>query len=148
MNLFGDEDDEHDDWECDLGDECPWGHNDGEFIVEDGLNDGSGWTTKDSGVRAEYPSGMVRDTDKGKPRYDLIPIPILKRWAELAARGAEKYGDNNWMKANSQEELFRFAASALRHMFQWLDGDDDEDHAAAVLWNVAAAEIIKEKLNG
>lgn len=103
--------------------------------------------TKDSGEREDYDSGMRRDTQKGKPNYSLIDRPFLKRWAELMTRGAEKYGKHNWEKANSQEELERFEDSALRHMFQWLTGDaPEEDHAAAIAFNVAAAEHVKAKL--
>lgn len=102
--------------------------------------------TKDSGERVDFPSGMRRDTDKGKPRYDLIDEPMLTRWAELMARGAEKYGENNWQLANSIQELKRFQASGFRHFIQWIRGDDDEDHAAAILYNVAAAEFVKRKL--
>lgn len=102
--------------------------------------------TKDSGQRVDFPSGMRRDTDKGKPRYDLIDEPMLTRWAELMARGAEKYGENNWKLANSEEELQRFKASGFRHFIQWIRGDEDEDHAAAILYNVAAAEYVKRKL--
>lgn len=104
------------------------------------------YITKDSGMRVDFASGMRRDTNEGKPRYDLIPIPVLKRLAELYARGAEKYGDKNWELANSQEELDRFKASCLRHLYQWLEGDEDEDHAIAVVWNVFAYETIKERL--
>lgn len=102
--------------------------------------------TKDSGERKEFASGMRRDTDAGKPRYDLIPPLMLKRWALLMARGAEKYGDNNWQLANSDEELARFKASAFRHFMQWQAGELDEDHASAILFNVAAYEVIKSKL--
>lgn len=102
--------------------------------------------TKDSGQRVDFPSGMRRDTDKGKPRYDLIDEPMLTRWAELMARGAEKYGENNWKLANSEEELQRFKASGFRHFMQWIRGDEDEDHAAAILYNVAAAEYVKRRL--
>lgn len=56
------------------------------------------FTTKDSGERVEFSTGMQRDTSKSKPRFDLITpksIPyekqMLTRWAELMARGAEKY---------------------------------------------------------
>lgn len=107
-----------------------------------------GWEfqTLDSGERAEYPSGMRRDTEAGKPRYDLIDREFLKRWALLMSRGAEKYSAENWRLANSEEELSRFRSSALRHMFQWLDGEGDEDHAVAVAFNIAAAEYLKEKL--
>jgi Domain of unknown function (DUF5664)/Domain of unknown function (DUF4406) len=107
---------------------------------------GHQFTTKDSGVRAEFDSGMVRDTDAGKPRYDLIPTLPLKRLAELYARGAIKYGEYNWQKANSHEELARFKASAFRHLIQALDGDTDEDHLAAVAWNVFAVMWLQDKL--
>lgn len=96
------------------------------------------YVTKDSGVREEYESGMVRDTDSGKPRYDLMPVGPMKRLAELYARGAVKYGENNWQLANSDVEMRRFRASAMRHMYEWLAGNEDEDHAIAVVWNVFA----------
>lgn len=105
-----------------------------------------GFVTKDSGERVEFDSGMVRDTQEGKPRYDLIPAMFLKRWAELMGRGADKYGERNWEQANGPEELERFKASAFRHFMQWFMGEADEDHAAAVAFNVAAFEFIKAKL--
>ena len=71
----------------------------------------------------------------------------MKRDAELLARGAEKYGENNWMLANSEEELTRFKASAFRHFMQWIDGEVDEDHAAAARFNITAAEYLKAKLH-
>jgi hypothetical protein len=106
------------------------------------------YVTKDSGAREQYDSGMVRDIDKDKPDYTLIDGPFLYRWAMLMVRGAEKYGRDNWRKADSEKELHRFQASALRHMHQWLDDDpsDNEDHAAAVAFNLAAAEMVKGKL--
>lgn len=102
--------------------------------------------TKDSGERQEFETGMVRDVQTDKPRYDLLDVPILKRWAELMARGAKKYGENNWRKAATQIELDRFRASALRHMFQYLEGDTSEDHAVAVMFNLAGAEMVEQKL--
>lgn len=103
------------------------------------------YVTLDSGERQDYDSGMRRDTQQGKPRYDLIDRDFLRRWAELMARGAEKYGERNWELANSEEEVNRFKASAFRHLMQWLDGDETEDHAAAVAFNLAAAERTKGK---
>lgn len=102
--------------------------------------------TRDSGVREEYSTGMVRDTQKGKPDYTLIDYAYLRRWAELMVRGAEKYGRENWRRAETQEELERFQSSALRHIYQWLEGDTTEDHAVAVSFNLAAAEMVKAKL--
>jgi hypothetical protein len=104
------------------------------------------YETKDSGEREHFSSGMVRDTQAGKPRYDLIDRTFLRRWADLMARGAAKYGEENWRLANDEAALKRFKASALRHMFQWLDGDETEDHAAAVAFGLAGAEMVKEKM--
>ncbi len=106
------------------------------------------YKTKDSGKRQEYESGMRRDSNEGKPDYTLIYEPMLTRWAELMTRGAEKYGRRNWELANTPEELERFKASAYRHFVQWMRGDDDEDHAAAIMFNISATEKIKnETLN-
>jgi hypothetical protein len=113
-----------------------------------------GWVTKDSGKREEYDSGMVRDTQEGKPRYDLLVpsgVPyahqFLTRVANLLARGAEKYSDRNWEQAAGSAELDRFQSSALRHLMQWVTGETDEDHAAAVVFNLLAYETIKWKLD-
>jgi hypothetical protein len=103
-------------------------------------------TVKDSGKRVEFATGMVRDTQEGKPRFDLLDIPFLTRWAAHMAAGAVKYGEENWRKASTAEELTRFKASAFRHFIQWFVGETDEDHAAAIAFNVSAAEMVKGKL--
>lgn len=114
------------------------------FVAHRPLSRGFGLA--DSGARVEFPSGMHRDTDEGKPRFDLIPLPMLRRWADHMAKGAVKYGDRNWELADSQAEVDRMKASAFRHFVQWLEGSTDEDHAAAVMFNVAAAETTAAKL--
>lgn len=112
-----------------------------------------GYITKDSGKRVEFDSGMVRDTDEGKPRFDLLrPLGVpykhqmLTRFAELMARGAKKYTSRNWEQASGQEELDRMKGSALRHAEQWFHGETDEDHAAAVFFNITAYEATKYKM--
>ena len=105
------------------------------------------FVTKDSGERQSFSTGMVRDVQKGKARFDLVYKPLLWRWAELMARGAEKYGERNWEKASTEEEMNRFKASAERHLQQYLRGDSDEDHAAAVIFNLAGVEYVREHLN-
>lgn len=114
------------------------------------------YETHDSGERAEYDSGMVRDTNADKPKFALItPLDLpykdqmLTRWAALMSRGAQKYGPRNWEKAESEEELNRFHDSAFRHFMMWLNGvNDGEDHAAAVFFNITAAEYVKHKIVG
>lgn len=104
---------------------------------------------KDSGYRQEYASGMRRDIQDGKPDYSLLPEPMLTRWADHMTKGAIKYGRSNWQLANSEEELERFKASAFRHFVTWLySTDTSEDHAAAVMFNISAAEHVKAKLFG
>jgi hypothetical protein len=125
------------------------GEYDGDFFVK---REQMKFETKDTGDRLEYDSGMVRDTNGGKPRFDLmIPkgIPFeelyLTRIAQLYRRGAVKYTERNWEKADSQEELDRALESAFRHFMQWYAGETDEDHAAAVFFNINEAETIKSK---
>lgn len=107
---------------------------------------------KDSGQRLQFASGMVRDVADDKPAFDLVipeGIPyselMLTRWAELLRKGAIKYSRRNWEKADSDEELDRAKASAFRHFMQWFSGETDEDHAAAVFFNINEVETIKWK---
>lgn len=101
---------------------------------------------KDSGKRAEFSGGMVRDITEGKIDYSLaLDGPMFKRWAEHLTKGAIKYDKRNWMKGEGDEVKQRFKESALRHFLQWYSGEVDEDHAAAVLFNINGYEYIKEK---
>ena len=103
---------------------------------------------KDSGAREQFSGGMVRDTTEGKVDYSLVlDGPMFKRLATHLTKGAVKYDKRNWMKAEGQQELDRFRESALRHFLQWFEGDVDEDHAAAVFFNINGAEYVKEKLS-
>jgi hypothetical protein len=89
---------------------------------------------------------MVRDTEDGKTDYTLIlDGPMFDRWAEHMTKGAKKYARRNWMQATGEAELERFERSALRHFLQWLRGDRDEDHAAAVIFNINGAEYVRER---
>ena len=93
------------------------------------------YETKDSGEREQFNTGSQRDTRKGKGRYDLLPVRAILRDAQLLERGADKYGDRNWELG---QPLSRYADSGLRHFMQALQGCTDEDHWAAVRFNVGA----------
>ena len=104
---------------------------------------------KDSGKREEFASGMVRDTAQDKVDYSLcLDGPMFHRLAVHLTKGAKKYAKRNWLKAKGTEEYQRFKESALRHFIQWYNGDLDEDHAAAVYFNLNGAEYVKDKING
>ena len=105
------------------------------------------FTVRDSGERLAFESGMVRDTDDGKVQWALVADgPMLARWAEHLTKGAAKYNARNWMLAEGEAELLRFRESAFRHFMQWYYGDRDEDHAAAVIFNINGAEYVRERL--
>lgn len=86
---------------------------------------------KDSGQRQKFKTGAVRDTQVGKPRYDLIPPVALYRIAMHYGGGSIKYDEWNWAKGIEFSRLF---ASMYRHLMQFAMGETDEDHMAAVVF--------------
>lgn len=100
-------------------------------------------TVKDSGVRESFPTGSVRDTRAGKGRYDLLPTRALRRVARHFEAGATKYGDRNW---EGGMPICRYMDSGLRHAFNYLEGQRDEDHLAAAAWNILAALETEERV--
>lgn len=125
-------------------------------------NGGTAFVIKDSGKRAEFDGGMVRDLNEGKNRPDLVRDgPMFQRWVTLMTNGAKKYAARNWMKADGVAEYQRFLESADRHFNIWFtwrmyginiedpnnptDKPLAEDHAAAVFFNINGAEYVKGK---
>lgn len=109
---------------------------------------------KDSGDRTAYDSGMVRDLNTNKERFDLLfPIGVpydeqmITRFAKHLTTGANKYAERNWEKANGEKEMQDFKRSAWRHFVKWNLGMEDEDHAAGVWFNIMGYETTKYKLN-
>jgi hypothetical protein len=121
--------------------------------VDSRLTD-SRFITKDSGERETYASGMVRDADGAtKDNFFLLVhkgVPyeeqFLTRFAQLLTRGAEKYSKRNFELANSPAELERAQESLFRHLMQYLCGDETEDHAMAICFNVLLAELTKYRM--
>lgn len=115
-------------------------------IFTQDVHTGERFQIKDSGKREEFSGGMVRDTTEGKINWALTADgPMLKRWAQHLTAGAKKYAVRNWMKAEGTEEYERARESAFRHFMQWYSGDRDEDHGAAVFFNINEAEYVKDK---
>jgi hypothetical protein len=102
---------------------------------------------KDSGERLQM-KGMVRDVTADKIDYSLaLDGPLFERLAKHLTEGGKKYDKRNWMGAYTQEEYDRFRESAIRHFVQYLRGDNDEDHFAAVVFNLNGMEYVKQKLD-
>ena len=88
---------------------------------------------KTSGEKQEFSTGAHRDTQDGKGKPSLIPAIALRRLAVHYEEGAKLHGENNWKKGMP---LARFLDSAFRHILDCIEGKEDEDHVAAVLWNM------------
>ena len=88
---------------------------------------------KDSGDRTQFETGAVRDMRTGKGRYDLLPMCVIDRLAKHYEAGALKYSDRNWEKGIPAHS---FADSAMRHFCKYMDGQNDEDHLIAAIWNL------------
>ena len=80
-----------------------------------------------------FPSGAVRSSDAEHVRYDLVTPIGLRRLAETCAEGAKKYGDFNWQKGIPASQMLNHA---IRHIYLWLEGDNQEDHLAHAAWNI------------
>jgi hypothetical protein len=94
-----------------------------------------GFTIEDSGQRATFDSGSVRDSREGKGRFDLLSPIFLRRLAQHYEAGAIKYDPRNWEKG---QPMSRYFDSAMRHMNCYLEGRRTEDHLIAAAWNIAA----------
>lgn len=89
-------------------------------------------TLPDSGKRSEFDTGAVRDAMEGKGMPSLLPISALRAASKRFEDGATKYGRDNWMKGIP---LSRYIDSLYRHLWQFMEGDESEDHAGAIIWN-------------
>lgn len=99
-------------------------------------------SVKDSGARREFGTGAVRDMYEGKgDMYSLPPAAILRISRHYEA-GAKKYSRLNYMKGIP---VSSFIDSALRHIFKYLDGWDDEDHLSATAFNILGAIQMEER---
>ena len=88
-------------------------------------------------------TGAMRGTDEGKTRPDLIGVHARRRLGEHLRKGAEKYGPRNWEKGQS---ISRYMASLHRHILQWEEGCESEDHLAAILFNVMGIIHVQEQI--
>jgi hypothetical protein len=99
---------------------------------------------RDTGLRHEHATGALREPrGQGKGRFDLLPWVAITRLAKHYEAGANKYAERNWEKGLP---LSSFVDSGIRHLTQWLAGDDGEDHLAAVLWNFAGLLWTEERI--
>lgn len=99
----------------------------------------------DKGQRESFGAGSaVREFDPNKPRTDLFSPFAMMRLGVHFARGGAKYseydddgnmtrdGGRNW---EAGMPFSRYYSAILRHTFQYMMRNTDEDHLAAIMWN-------------
>jgi hypothetical protein len=90
---------------------------------------------KYSGKAIEYSSGAKREDKSDAPRPDLVSPFALWRLGKWMGLGAKKHGDRNWEKGLPYSSMVQ---AIWRHLLKFMMGWQDEDHLAAVLFNVQA----------
>jgi hypothetical protein len=83
-----------------------------------------------------FDTGAVRDDATGKGRFDLLPWGAIHALAQHCERGALHYGERNVDKGIPQHS---FIDSGIRHLAQYIQGDPEQYHLVAALWNIAWA---------
>ena len=81
---------------------------------------------------SKFNTGAVRDAMQGKGLPSLMPVSALRAVSRRFEDGAEKYGRNNWKKGIP---VSRYIDSINRHLWQFMEEDEVEDHLSAVIWN-------------
>ena len=92
----------------------------------------------------ELPTGALREDKTNKPQLSLIPMePIFRvaRHMQNSNKPIGKHEPHNWKKGINISEL---CDSALRHLYQYLNGDTDEDHIAACVSNLIMSMWFEE----
>ncbi len=97
-----------------------------------------------SGEMSHFGTGAVRDAMQHKGLPSQIPMSALRAVARRFEDGAEKYGRDNWKKGIP---LSRYIDSIYRHLWDFMDGDESEDHLSAVMWNAMCLYETKDRID-
>lgn len=82
----------------------------------------------------KYENGGIRESAIGKGTYKYVPTVALKRLSHRYQYGEIKYGaTDNFKKGLPVSDCWD---SAMRHLIAYMEGNNSEDHLAAVVWNV------------
>lgn len=90
----------------------------------------------------KFESGAVREDKTGKGRMDLLPMCALMRVARHMENSLERHPERNWELGMP---MHSFMDSAIRHIFMYMDGQNDEDHLCSAAWNILCAMWTEEK---
>lgn len=88
-------------------------------------------------------TGAQRNDATGRGAFELLPPRTIRLLAEHFEKGADAHGGRNWEKGIP---LSRILQSAMRHTFDYLKGDQSEDHSLSALWNWAVLIETRERI--
>lgn len=77
--------------------------------------------------------------DQQKPPLDLIPPEAIFEIGKVLEAGRKKYGKANWAKGIT---VSRLLAAALRHIFQYLMGEDLDEETQTLHTANAATNLM------
>lgn len=112
----------------------------------------------DSGERATFTTGAMRDYQGGKGRFDLVPLDLVQwlveDWheypyqavwalARLYEAGAQKYAERNWEKGIP---LIAYYNSSWRHIAKHHLAMGDEPHLTQWCWNLLCLYWTERKI--
>lgn len=81
----------------------------------------------------QFKDGGVRQSALGKGTFKYVPTVALRRLSHRYQYGEIKYGaTDNFKKGLPTSDCWD---SAMRHLIAYMEGDNSEDHLAAVIWN-------------
>lgn len=80
----------------------------------------------------------AKHLDEGKAPLALVPRALVVEVAKVLDYGAKKYEKHNWRKGS---QAIRFANSALRHLFAWLDGESSDPESGLSHLSHAACNL-------
>jgi len=72
-------------------------------------------------VKMDQPGGVK--FDNGKPDFSHMTYEFMELHAKVREFGATKYARNNWKKGF---KITRSLAAALRHLFKFIGGEDND----------------------
>lgn len=77
-----------------------------------------------------------------KPDLTLVPASAMIAIADAMSDGVPKYGLYNWRDENKPVQHRTYIAAAIRHLYQYLDGEDNardsgKSHLAHALAGIA-----------
>lgn len=84
---------------------------------------------------------IKNDRKDHKPRWELLPLPLMEEIVKVYTFGAEKYAPNTWQ--HLEDGYNRYKAALFRHIAAYekgemLDPESNLPHLAHAAWNAIA----------